>query len=111
MKYANDELTTQLFMDAGIGSGMRVLDVGFGHGEVTRLVASLVGETGSVIGIDKNESAIATASSRLQELLLSMEPFCSEAMPLHGSVQQWIRNTVAYEGANLQMGLDLYRVS
>lgn len=42
---------------------MRVLDVGCGAGEVTRMMAQLVGSQGTVIGIDSNESMLAKARS------------------------------------------------
>ena len=37
--------TEQFLVEAGIGRGMRVLDVGCGVGDVTLLVAELVGPT------------------------------------------------------------------
>ncbi|MGA8151341.1 MAG: methyltransferase domain-containing protein [Terriglobales bacterium] len=40
--------TRQLFQEAGITSGMRVLDVGCGLGDVTFLAAELVGPNGAV---------------------------------------------------------------
>jgi len=54
--------TRQLFRDAGIVPGMRVLDVGSGAGDVAFLVAELIGATGEVIGCDTAPAAIATAS-------------------------------------------------
>jgi ubiquinone/menaquinone biosynthesis C-methylase UbiE len=39
---------------AGITSGMRVLDVGCGAGDMSRLVAELVGPEGAVTGVDLN---------------------------------------------------------
>jgi len=54
-------LTERLFRTAGIGAGMRVLDVGCGAGHVSSLVASLVGPTGSVVGIDREAPALEYA--------------------------------------------------
>lgn len=54
--------TKQLFCDAGIVPGMRVLDVGSGAGDVALLVAELIGKTGEVIGTDRASAAIAAAS-------------------------------------------------
>ena len=46
--------TRRVFTEAGITSGMSVLDVGCGPGEVSLIAANLVGETGSVLGIDSS---------------------------------------------------------
>src|SRR6516165_3210243 len=54
-------LTERLFRAAGIGAGMRVLDVGCGAGHVSSLVASLVGPTGSVVGIDRQAPVLEYA--------------------------------------------------
>jgi SAM-dependent methyltransferase len=60
-----EAFTRQVFQMAGIGSGMRVLDVGSGAGDVAFLAAELVGSTGSVIGTDKVQTAVALAYARL----------------------------------------------
>jgi len=64
MTTARHDFTTQLLMDAGIGSGMRVLDVGCGAGDVAFLLSGLVGKTGEVIAIDHDSFALATARNR-----------------------------------------------
>ncbi len=58
------ELTEEVFRRAGIGTGMHVLDVGSGAGDVALLAARLVGPTRSVLGIDRSEHAIKRASER-----------------------------------------------
>ena len=45
-----EPFTRQLFQQAGITAGKRVLDVGSGSGDVTGLAADLVGPSGEVIG-------------------------------------------------------------
>ena len=45
--------TEQFMLSAGIEPGMRVLDPGCGMGDVSLLAARLVGETGTVTGIDR----------------------------------------------------------
>lgn len=55
--------TERLFRDAGIGRGQRVLDVGSGVGDVALLAASLVGEAGHVVGVDRDAIALAKARS------------------------------------------------
>lgn len=60
-------MTSELLADAGIRAGMRVLDVGCGHGDVSRMAAKLVGPSGSVIGIDRSPEVLATARARVRE--------------------------------------------
>jgi 2-polyprenyl-3-methyl-5-hydroxy-6-metoxy-1,4-benzoquinol methylase len=56
--------TEHFLRDAGIVSGMRVLDIGCGMGDVTMLVAQLVGAQGRVTSIDLDQASIATARKR-----------------------------------------------
>ena len=49
---------------AGLEPGMRVLDVGCGAGDVSLIAGGIVGPTGSVIGIDRVDAALATARRR-----------------------------------------------
>jgi ubiquinone/menaquinone biosynthesis C-methylase UbiE len=56
--------TEHFLRDAGIVSGMRVLDIGCGVGDVTILVAQLVGPAGSVVSIDLDQASIETAKKR-----------------------------------------------
>ena len=67
MQHYSAHFTTRLLVEAGIRSGMRVLDIGCGLGEVTFLVASIVGATGTVIGADRSEAAIAMARQRVPD--------------------------------------------
>jgi len=57
-------ITRRFFQTAGIGPGMKVLDIGSGAGDVALLAADLVGPTGRVVGVDRNESILATARAR-----------------------------------------------
>jgi ubiquinone/menaquinone biosynthesis C-methylase UbiE len=66
-----DPFTRQLFREAGLGSGMRVLDVGCGSGDVAFLAARLVEPTGCVIGVDRTAAAIARARSRAESKRIS----------------------------------------
>jgi hypothetical protein len=58
------DLTLDLLRRAGIKPGMRVLDVGCGAGDVSLIVAELVGRDGQVVGIDRSPDAIAAAQRR-----------------------------------------------
>lgn len=57
-------LTRRLFERAGIASGMRVLDIGSGSGDVAFLAAEFVGPEGSVIGADRDPAQVAFAGQR-----------------------------------------------
>jgi SAM-dependent methyltransferase len=54
-----------LFREAGVGPGQRVLDVGSGLGDVSMLVARLIGPSGQVVGVDNDTSTIAKAKDRV----------------------------------------------
>lgn len=59
-------ITQRLLASAGIQRGMRVLDIGCGPGDVSLLLADLVGPTGYVFAIDPSEDAIAVARQRFR---------------------------------------------
>ena len=56
--------TRRLLEDAGIAAGMRVLDVGSGAGDVSLILADMVGASGTVMGIDINAELLETARAR-----------------------------------------------
>jgi ubiquinone/menaquinone biosynthesis C-methylase UbiE len=58
------DATGELFRRAGLASGMRVLDLGCGAGDVSFLAAEFVGPSGSVIGIDRSADAVDWATRR-----------------------------------------------
>ena len=57
--------TERLFREAGIGVGHRVLDLGSGMGDVSMLVAGLVGASGEVVGIERDATSIERAQARV----------------------------------------------
>ena len=61
-----DPITRRFFAAAGLEPGMNVLDVGSGAGDVTFLVASMVGPSGSVLGVDRSSTAVGLANDRLR---------------------------------------------
>jgi SAM-dependent methyltransferase len=63
-----EPFTAQFFRDAGLTTGMRVLDLGCGAGDVSLLAAHLVGPTGQVVGLDRSPAAVATARRRAHDL-------------------------------------------
>ncbi|WP_034216577.1 class I SAM-dependent methyltransferase [Actinoplanes subtropicus] len=59
-----DPLTRRLFARAGLASGMRVLDLGSGAGNVARLAAEFVGPRGLVVGVERDPAAVELARRR-----------------------------------------------
>src|SRR5262249_51309954 len=55
----------RVLLDAGLGRGMRVADLGCGVGIVTALLAELVGPEGHVVGVDASAAQLAQARERL----------------------------------------------
>jgi SAM-dependent methyltransferase len=74
--------TERVFRRAGIGPGMRVLDLGCGAGDVSFLAAELIGPTGSVVGIDRDPGVLAVARKRAQEMGSTTVSF--EEQPIEG---------------------------
>ncbi len=64
----------RFFPGVGITANMRVLDVGCGNGDLSRLVAGLVGPGGQVVGVDRSEEALASARA---------VPPNTQAAPIH----------------------------
>ena len=62
-----DAITRRFFGEAGISSGMKVLDIGSGAGDVAMTAAELVGPEGAVVGVDVNAAILETAQARAQE--------------------------------------------
>ena len=52
------DLTAHTLKLAGLGPGMRVLDLGCGAGDVSLLAASIVGPSGSVTGVDMSADTV-----------------------------------------------------
>ena len=52
------EATESVLREAGVVAGLRCLDVGCGAGDVTFLLAQMVGPTGSVVGIDTDRAEL-----------------------------------------------------
>ncbi len=59
--------TRMIFAAAGIRSGMRVLDLGCGPGDVAFVAADLVGPDGYVVGVDRSPQALAQARRRAEQ--------------------------------------------
>ena len=70
-----------LFALAGVGPGMRVLDIGCGAGDVTMAAARLVGPSGSVIGVDLDADVLELARARAAEAGLGNVSFVRATLP------------------------------
>jgi ubiquinone/menaquinone biosynthesis C-methylase UbiE len=57
-------VTERLIRECGVGPGMRALDIGCGVGDVSMLLADAVGESGVVVGIDREARAVEIARER-----------------------------------------------
>ena len=62
-----EPFTRQLFMEAGLAPGMRVLDVGSGVGDTAFVAAELVGDRGEVVGTDRVDNALEVARQRAKD--------------------------------------------
>jgi len=59
-----EDITRRVLEAAGLRRGSRVLDIGCGAGDLSRLAAELVGADGSIVGVDRATEAIAAAKAR-----------------------------------------------
>jgi ubiquinone/menaquinone biosynthesis C-methylase UbiE len=57
--------TRAFFQAAGIGRGMKVLELGSGVGDVSLVLADLVGPSGRVVGVEVENAAVETARARM----------------------------------------------
>ncbi|HYK93526.1 MAG TPA: class I SAM-dependent methyltransferase [Thermoplasmata archaeon] len=75
--------TERLLHQAGVATGNRCVDLGCGGGEVTMEIANMVGTSGSVLGIDRDEVKLDLARKAAAGRYLRNVEF------RQGSVQQW----------------------
>jgi len=59
-------ITRRFLQAAGIGAGMKVLDIGSGAGDMALLLADLVGPRGQVVGIEANGAIVDAARARVE---------------------------------------------
>jgi len=70
-----DGFSEAFLRNAGIEPGMHVLDVGCGAGDLTFLVADLVGPSGRVVGVDSSSDAVSAARARSKKAGLTHVEF------------------------------------
>jgi SAM-dependent methyltransferase len=66
-----DEMTERMLDDAGIGPGMRVLDIGCGPGAVSLMLSRRVGNQGHVFAVDRNPQMLDVARAKAREAGIS----------------------------------------
>ncbi len=76
--------TRRLLIEAGLGPGMRVLDVGSGAGDVAFMAAGLVGPSGSVVGVDRDPGVLEAARARALRAGLENVTFIEGEVDLFG---------------------------
>jgi ubiquinone/menaquinone biosynthesis C-methylase UbiE len=59
-----EPVSEAFFREAGIVAGQRVLDIGSGVGDVSLLLARLVGATGEVVGVERDAKSVECARGR-----------------------------------------------
>lgn len=62
-----DEMTERMLDDAGIGQGMRVLDIGCGPGAVSLMIARRVGSGGHVFAVDNDPRMLELAREKARQ--------------------------------------------
>jgi SAM-dependent methyltransferase len=99
-----DEMTERMLDDAGIGPGMRVLDIGCGPGWVAHMLARRVGEHGHVFGVDQSPDMIELARERTREAGISIVTFIqggfNVAFPGRGTLDAVVGRRVLMYQAN-----------
>jgi len=70
-----EDITGRLLSDAGLFTGMKVLDIGSGAGDVAFTAAERVGSEGQVIGVDMNPEILETAKARAEIMGLTNVEF------------------------------------
>jgi SAM-dependent methyltransferase len=73
-------VTRRFMVEAEVGLGMRVLDVGSGAGDVAMLAADLVGPDGEVVGFDQSAAAIGVARERAAARSLTTVRFLADSI-------------------------------
>lgn len=67
--------TSRFLENVGITAGMHVLDVGCGAGDVTLLLAEMVGAGGQVMGVDSNPAVLDATRKRAEVVALTNVSF------------------------------------
>jgi SAM-dependent methyltransferase len=82
-------ITEDILRRAGLSHGMRVLDIGCGAGDVSLLVARMVGKDGSVLGVDRASSTLEMARGRTASLRMSNVRFAEADLAAFGTDEEF----------------------
>jgi len=90
-------ITRRLIGECNIQSGMRVLDIGCGAGDVSMLLAEAVGPSGLVVAIDREARAVETTRSRAEtagyrniEAVVATDDDISVARPFDAALGRYV---------------------
>ena len=70
-----EPFTERLLRDAGVGPGLRVLDIGSGAGDVAMIAARVVGPSGAVVGVEREAATLSAARARVAKAGISNVSF------------------------------------
>lgn len=97
-----DEMTERMLDDAGIGPGMRVLDIGCGPGAVSLMLSRRVGNHGHVFAVDRSPQMLELAREKVREAGVSNLTFIEGGFdvtfPEHGTLDAAVgRRVLMYQ--------------
>ncbi|NOK62673.1 MAG: methyltransferase domain-containing protein [Chloroflexi bacterium AL-W] len=97
-----DEMTERMLDDAGIGPGMRVLDIGCGPGAVSLMLSPRVGNQGHVFAVDRSPEMLELAREKVHETSVSNITFIEGefdvTFPEHGTLDAAVgRRVLMYQ--------------
>ncbi len=98
MSALNDYINDACLREIAVAPGQRVLDVGCGLAQFTRAMARVVGPTGRVLGVEKDEAQLAEAqrqaAAAAEESLIELRAGDAATLPL--SPAEWGSFDVAH---------------
>lgn len=102
MSNSVDEMTERMLDDAGIGAGMRVLDIGCGPGAVSSMLSRRVGNQGHVFAVDRSPQMLELAREKARETGVSNLTFIEGGFdvtfPGHGTLDAAVgRRVLMYQ--------------
>ena len=104
MSNSVDEMTERMLEDAGIGPGMRVLDIGCGPGAVSLMLSRRVGDDGHVFAVDRSAQMLGLAREKASQAGVSNLTFIEGgfdvAFPERGTLDAVVGRRVLMDQAD-----------